>query len=75
MCTNPYNNFRDKRIMKRSVNQVELAESHFELGQQIMALSRKIERFMKAKSQAIITSLHILLMIDVGMYMLQVIAW
>lgn len=42
--------------MKRLVNQVESTRSHFELGQQIQTLSRQIETFMKAQSQAPITS-------------------
>ena len=32
MCSNPYNNWRDKRIMKRDVNQVKQDDSQIELG-------------------------------------------
>ena len=31
MCSNPYNNSRDMRIMKRGVNQVEKDNSQVEL--------------------------------------------
>lgn len=56
MCSNPYNNYGDKRIMKRPVNQVESAGSHYEQGKQIQALSRQIETFIKTQSQALISS-------------------
>jgi len=43
MCSSPYNNSRDKRIMKRGISQVETDESQTELGKKMQALSLKIE--------------------------------
>ena len=42
MCSNPYNNSRDKRVMKKGVNQVEKKDPQTKLGNQIQALTPKI---------------------------------
>lgn len=51
MCSNPYNNYGDKKIMKRSVNQLETKVATFGLGQQIQALSQQIQKLIKIQSQ------------------------
>ena len=51
MWSNPYNNYMDMRIMKRSVNQVETKAATYDLGQKIQALSKQIESLTKAQSQ------------------------
>lgn len=48
MRFNPYNNSRDKRIMKRAINQMENEATTSRLRQQIQALSKQIETLMKA---------------------------
>ena len=48
MCSNPYNNSRDERIMKRAVNQVENKASTSGLEWQIQELAKQIESLMKA---------------------------
>ena len=56
MCSNPYNNLRDMRIMKRGMNQVEKDDSQTKLGKQMQALTIKIETLMRAQAQVPITT-------------------
>ena len=51
MCSNPYNNSWDRRIMKRGINQVEKDDSKIKLGKRIQALKLKIETLMRAQAQ------------------------
>ena len=56
MCSNPYNNSRDRRIMKRNINKVEKDDSQIELGKHMQALTLKIKTLMRAQAQVPITT-------------------
>jgi len=56
MCSSPYNNSGDMRIMKRGIYRAEIDESQIELGKQMQAQSLKIEILMRAQAQVPITT-------------------
>ena len=54
MCSNPYNNSGDRRIMKKGTNQVEKNDSQTKLGKQMHALTLETETLMRAQAQVLI---------------------
>ena len=69
MCYNPYNNSRDRRIMKRDINQVKKDGPQIELGKQMQALTLKIQTLVRA--QVLSLHFHSQHVIDVGLCMNQ----
>ena len=48
MCSNPYNNSRDRRMMKRGLNYVDKDDSQIKFGKQMQTLTLKIETLVRA---------------------------
>jgi len=51
ICSNPYNNSGDRKIMKKYANQVKKDGSQTELKKQMQALTLKIKTLMRAQAQ------------------------
>ena len=54
--SNPYNNSKDRRIIKRGINQVEKDDSEMELGKQVKPMALKIKTLLRAQTQVLITT-------------------
>ena len=50
MCSNPYNNSRDRRMMKRGLNYVDKDDSQIKFGKQMQTLTLKIERYVNKEA-------------------------